>query len=331
MADAFQESLLRLLADNRFHSGAELAAELGVSRTSVWKSVRGLEALGLEVAALPGKGYRVVSPLELLDEAAIRADLNPEAEPLVSSLTIHGRLESTNTHLMNAAAQGAPAGAVCLAETQTAGRGRIGRDWVSPFGANIYLSLLWRFEDPSRIGGLSLAVGVGAIRALASQGIGEVGLKWPNDLLLGERKLGGILIEVAGEAHGRCAVVIGLGLNRYIPPALGRSIGQPWADFSEARARPPRNRLIAALLNELLPLLGNYADRGLEPYLPEWRRHHRLQGREATIHLGESRIRGRIEDITAAGLLVLRCEDGRRREFASGDVRLRAEGDGVHG
>ncbi|BBL75138.1 biotin--[acetyl-CoA-carboxylase] ligase [Methylomagnum ishizawai] len=324
MADTIQNRLLRLLADRRFHSGAAIAAELGVSRTAVWKWVRELEALGLEVAALPGKGYRVLSPLELLDGDAIRRHLGPEATASLASLLIHDRLDSTNTQLMRLAAEGAAAGTVCLAETQTAGRGRIGREWVSPFGANIYLSLLWRYEDTSRIAGLSLAVGVGVARALAGLGVADIGLKWPNDLLLGGRKLGGILIEVAGEAHGRCAVVVGLGLNRYLPPRLGHAIDQPWADLSTDGAPPPRNRLVAALLDELLPLLGHYAAVGLEPYLPEWRGHHRWQGREAVIHQGETRTQGRIEDISAAGLLILRCEDGRLREFASGDVRLRA-------
>jgi BirA family biotin operon repressor/biotin-[acetyl-CoA-carboxylase] ligase len=327
--DAFKKNLLRLLADQRFHSGTELAAELGVSRTAVWKAIRELESLGLEIAAVSGKGYRVASPLELLDAAAIRAELSPAAKGLLASLEIHDELDSTNTHLMRAAATGARLGTVCLAETQTAGRGRIGRDWISPFGANIYLSLLWRFDEPSRVAGLSLAVGVGVVRALAGLGVDGIGLKWPNDVLWGERKLGGILLEVTGEAHGRCAVVIGLGLNRYISPVLGRSIDQAWADLSQAAgaALPPRNRLAAALLNELLPLLEEYGERGLAATLPEWRRHHRLQGREATIHQGEARIRGRIADVTAAGLLVLQCEDGRLREFASGDVRLRAAGD----
>jgi BirA family biotin operon repressor/biotin-[acetyl-CoA-carboxylase] ligase len=329
--DALQKSLLRLLADNRFHSGAELAADLGVSRTTVWKSVRALESLGLELAALPGKGYRAMSPLEWLDGAALRADLAAEAGGLLASLEIHDCLDSTNAELMRAAALDAAAGSVCLAEAQTQGRGRVGRDWISPFGANVYLSLLWRFEDPSRAMGLSLAVGVGAVRALASVGVGGVGLKWPNDLLLGEGKLGGILIEVAGQAHGGCAVVVGLGLNRYLPPAAGRSIDQPWADLSRMSEPPPRNRLIAALLSELLPLLAHYGERGLAPYLPEWRRHHRLAGREVVLEQGKASIRGRIEDVSESGLLILRCEDGGLRDFASGEVRLRPAREAGHG
>jgi BirA family biotin operon repressor/biotin-[acetyl-CoA-carboxylase] ligase len=327
--DDFGKTLLRRLSDHRFHSGTELAELLGVSRTAVWKRIRELEALGLEVSALPGKGYRLLSPLELLDEAAIRESLNPEASMLLASLELHDEIDSTNSHLMRAAAAGAPTGTVCLAETQTAGRGRVGRDWISPFGANIYLSVLWRFEDPSRVAGLSLAVGVAVVRALAAMGLREVGLKWPNDLLWGESKLGGILLEVAGEAHGPCRVAIGVGLNRYISSSLGRTIDQAWTDLVRVAegAVPPRNGLAAGLLNELLPMLGDYEDQGLAPYLPEWRRFHRLQGREAVIHQGEASIRGRIEDVTAEGLLVLQCEDGSRRRFASGDVRLRTVAD----
>ena len=323
--DALPQSLLHRLADQRFHSGADLATELGVSRTSVWKAVGALGALGLEVLALPGKGYRLASPLELLDAARIHAALSPEAAALLASLDIHAEIDSTNAQLMRRAAQGAPSGSVCLAEAQSQGRGRIGRSWVSPFGSNVYLSLLWRYDEPSRIGGLSLAAGVGVARALEGLGVVGVGLKWPNDLLLEERKLGGILIEVAGEAHGGCAAVIGIGLNRTLPPQAAQAIDQPWADLALTEGGPPpRNLLAAALLNELLPLLADYAERGLAPWLPEWRRRHALAGREATLLAGSMQVKGRIEDVSEAGLLVLRCEDGRLREFASGEVSLRA-------
>lgn len=328
--DPLNKTLLRLLSDHRFHSGTELAAALGVSRTAVWKHIRDLEALGLDIAAVSGKGYRLTSPLQWLDEAAIRAGLNPAAAALLAKLDLHDELDSTNTHLMRAVPNGAATGTVCLAETQTAGRGRIGREWLSPFGSNVYLSLLWRFDDPSRAAGLSLAVGVAVVRALAGLGCGGAGLKWPNDVLWGESKLGGILLEVAGEAHGSCAVVIGVGLNRHIPASVGRAIDQAWADLAGiagGAAPPPRNRLIAALLNELLPLVADYEEYGLAPWLPEWRRHHRLQGREAVVHLGETRIRGRIVGVNDEGLLVLECEDGGLRRFASGDVRLRVAGD----
>jgi len=324
--DALDQSLLRTMTDGRFHSGTELAGILGVTRATVWNHVRALESLGLEIAALPGKGYRLLSPVELLSGAGIRAALAPSAAECLGDLDIHDEIDSTNSHLMRQAAQGARIGTVCLAERQLAGRGRIGRDWVSPFGANIYLSVLWRFEDPTQVAGLSLAVGVAIVRALKAAGFPGAALKWPNDVLWAHAKLGGILIEVAGEAHGQCAVVVGLGLNRHLPDSAASVIDQTWTDMGRATgvAVPPRNRLIAAILNELLPLLHGYPQQGLAPYLPEWRSAHAYQGQYATIHFGETRIEGRIADVTDDGLLILECTDGRRRSFASGDVRLRA-------
>lgn len=328
--DALKKNLLRLLSEPGFHSGTALAASLGVSRTAVWKAVRELEALGLAIAAVSGKGYRLAVPLELLSAAAISAHLDPKSEPLLARLELHDQLDSTNTYVMRHAAA-LPTGTVCLAESQTAGRGRIGRAWVSPFGANIYLSLLWRFEDTSRLSGLSLAVGVAVARALSGLGLRGLGLKWPNDILWEERKLGGILLEVAGEAHGGCAVVVGLGLNCYLPQTVGQTIDQPWVDLVQAMGTPPgRNVLVAALLNELLPLLAEYGGHGLAPYLDEWRGYHIFQNRDAILYQGETQIRGRIVDVTAAGLLVLEDDTGRRREFASGEVRLRAAG-AAHG
>jgi BirA family biotin operon repressor/biotin-[acetyl-CoA-carboxylase] ligase len=323
--DALTKTLLHLLSDNGFHSGAELARRLGVSRTVIWKAIRGLQQRGIEIAALSGKGYRVTQPVELLDETVIQSSLSSEAARLIGALHICDELDSTNTHLMRLAAEGASSGTVCLAETQTAGKGRTGRSWLSPLGANVYLSVLWRFDDHSLVAGLSLAVGVAAIRALDGVGVGGVGLKWPNDLLWEDRKLGGILLEVSGEAHGGCAVIVGLGINRYIPPAVGCGIDQAWVDLATVAgtSAPSRNRLVASILSELLPLLNEYRRAGLKPYLSEWRRHHQLTGREVVIHQGDRETVGTVEDVTAEGLLVLTCKDGKRREFASGDVRLR--------
>ncbi|CAL1241257.1 biotin--[acetyl-CoA-carboxylase] ligase [Candidatus Methylocalor cossyra] len=325
---ALEKTLLHILSDQRFHSGSELAAALQVSRTAVWKAIRGLESLGLPVSAVPGKGYRVAGPLELLNAAAIEAGLTPEARALLTGLELHDRIDSTNSQLLRAAAAGADAGRACLAETQTAGRGRVGRRWLSPLGANIYLSLLWRYDEPSQAAGLSLALGVAVLRALAEVGVTGVGLKWPNDFLWNERKLGGLLVEVVGESHGSCAVVAGLGLNRHLPREWGRNLDQAWTDLTEiaGSALPSRNRLAAALLNQLLPVLAGYPASGLSAYLTEWRAHHHLQGREAVIRQGDAWIRGRILDVTAAGFLLLECADGARREFASGDLRLRLAG-----
>ena len=325
--DARDKALIELLGDGRCHSGTELAERLGISRAAVWKHIRSLETLGLSVTALPGRGYRLLSPVEWLSEPAIRADLSPVAANLLAGLELHDALDSTNSHLLRRAQQGAVTGSVCLAEYQRAGRGRIGRDWVSPFGANLYLSILWRFEDPTQVAGLSLAVGVSVVRALRALGLPDISLKWPNDLLWEGAKLGGILLEVAGEAHGQCAVVIGLGLNRHVPASAAAAIDQPWTDLGRVTqsAPPSRNLMVPALLNELLPLLRDYSREGLAPYLPEWRAAHAHTGQPATLQVGDVRIDGQIVDVTEEGLLLLKDDEGRVRQFASGDVRLRVK------
>jgi len=319
-----KKALLRLLADGRFHSGAELARDLGLSRTAIWNLIHELESLGLEICAVRGKGYRLNRPLELLCETSIRGYLSEPASALASSLEIHDELDSTNSHLARQAAAGA---AVCLAEVQSAGRGRVGRIWLSPLGGNIYLSVLWHFDDHSAFAGLSLAVGVAVIRALRQAGVDGANLKWPNDILWHARKLGGILLEASGEAHGRHAIMIGIGLNLYMPPGRGQGIDQAWTDLAQIMggAIPPRNRLIALLLNELLPMLRDYGQTGLRAFLDEWRAYHCFDGQLVTLQQGTHRISGRVAGVTETGLLVLECEEGGRREFASGDMRLRAD------
>jgi len=289
--------------------------------------IHDLQARGLIISAVPGKGYLLSPPLELLESERILSALTEKATRAISTLEIHDELDSTNTYLMAQAAAGASTGTICLAESQTAGRGRIGRTWQSPFGGAIYLSLLWRFEDQASVAGLSLAVGVAIHRALRRMGIDGLGLKWPNDLLWQGRKLGGILLEVSGETHGRCAVVVGIGLNVEIPNHAAQSIDQAWTDLKQISAgkAPSRNQLVAHLLEELLELLAHYPERGLPAYLNEWRQWHCMAGRQATLHIGDKTIVGVVAGISDAGLLLLDCAEGGRREFASGDVRLRMD------
>ncbi len=325
---ASRKSLLGLLADGDFHSGNDLANALGVSRTAVWNMMRELKALGLGFNAISGKGYGLSRPFEQLDEAAIRRFLSAAADAQLGSIEIHDELDSTNSRLMGLAATSHPkAGAVCLAEFQTAGRGRAGRVWHSPWGGNVCLSLLWWFDELKAFSGLSLAVGVAVARALRGAGVDGVGLKWPNDILWQGRKLGGSLLEVSGEAHGRYAVVIGIGINVHIPPGHGDSIDQAWVDLDQITlgSPPSRNRLIALILNELLRLLPDFPVRGLQSYIAEWRQWHCQAGHRAILTLGQQTIRGVVGGVTDEGLLLLDCDEGGRKSFASGDLRLRLD------
>lgn len=319
--------LLQALADGRFHSGTELAQLLGISRSAVWKQLSALSELGVELLAVSGKGYRLQRPLQLLNPRQIEQHLDVRAKQLLGQLEIHDQIHSTNTHLLESARLGGDSGRVCLAEQQTAGKGRRGRQWVSPFGHNIYLSVLWRFQGgPAAIAGLSLAVGVAVVRALRGLGVADAGLKWPNDIYWRQRKLAGILIEVSGESSGPCHAVMGLGLNVYLPEQQAESIEQDWIDLHSILAESAlgkRNRLVAELLNQLLPILADYELRPLAHYIEEWRRYDCMQGKQVNIFMAEQVYSGVVSGIDEQGLLLLKQEDGQNRAFASGEVSFR--------
>ncbi len=319
--------LLTILNDGRFHSGESLAGCLGgISRAAIWKTIQNLQALGLEIHAVRGRGYRLAEPVELLAAAAIQDGLTVAARSWVSTLEVHERIDSTNTYLMNRAKEGLPGGTVCLAEWQSAGRGRRGRSWVSPFAANLYLSLLWRFAlEPALLSGVSLAVGVAAIRALNSVGIDGLGLKWPNDVLWQRRKLAGVLLEFGGESAGPCHIVAGVGLNVAMPRSTEQEIDQPWVDLRTIVGRQEqlsRNRLAARLISELVAALIQFEQQGLDAFREDWRRFDLAQGHPVTLHLPGAVIAGIARGVDASGALLLETAAGMRR-FLGGEISLR--------
>ena len=316
------DQLLKLLSDGQFHSGQELASRLGVSRTAVWKQIQKLKGLGLEVEVVRGRGYRLKRPLCLLDAGKIRKHQRHE----VPHLEVLTAVDSTNRYLLDRADR-LPKGSAALAEYQSAGRGRFGRRWVSPFGANLYLSLLWRFWGIERTAGLSLAVGVAALRALEDLGISGIGLKWPNDLLFRGRKLGGILTEARGEAHGTATVVIGIGINVSMPPEAAREIDQPWTDLREVTGTIlDRNLLATALIDRLLPAAERFEDSGFGPFREDYRRRCVILGRPVWVVEGERRFPARALDIDEIGELVVELPEGRIRKVSGGEVGLRGRG-----
>lgn len=318
--------VIRLLADGELHSGAELAERLGVSRAAVWKAVhKAGEVLGVSVSSVRGRGYSLPAPLELLDPDRIMAAMSPRGRKRVARLEVHNDIDSTNNYLMREALAGAESGFLCLAERQTAGRGRHGRTWVSPFGTNIYLSLLWRFPfGPGGLGGLSLAAGAAVAGVLAAEGVADIGLKWPNDVLWRRRKLAGLLLEVAGEAQGPSLVVVGLGLNTRLPTALATEIDQPWVDLESVPglARCGRNRLVARLADRLAEAMVVYGESGLSPFLPEWARFDRYRGELVEIRLGDGRTVGIHAGIDENGALLL-DRGGEVTAYQAGEVSLR--------
>ena len=319
-------ALARLLADGRFHSGEALAAALGVSRAAVWKHVRELGAeLGLAVDAVRGRGYRLTGPIELLDRTRIADALAPETAAALAELVVLDTVGSTNGHLIGQRPPRSGLGIACVAEQQTAGRGRRGRSWVSPFGANVYLSLLWQFELPAAaLAGLSLAVGVAAAEALRRLGLGEAALKWPNDLLWRGRKLGGILVELAGEAEGPTRAVVGIGVNHRMPLRSALLIDQDWTDVCSAfpHAPPSRCDLVAALLDGVVAGVQRFAASGLAPFLPAWDELDGLRGREVVVRIGDRSVVGTELGVAPSGALRLLTADG-EREYVAGEVSVR--------
>ena len=323
-----QKQILMLLADGEFHSGTELAGTLGISRSAICKQLKGLSELGLQHAAVSGKGYRLDKPLELLAHEPINAMLDAQHKAIISTLEIHDTLNSTNSYLVERSHNDAPSGLVCFAEHQTAGKGRRGRLWVSPYGSNIYLSVLWRFQQGgmAAAAGLSLAIGVAVIRALKQQHIHDVGLKWPNDIYSQGKKLGGILIEISGEADGPCAAVIGLGLNLFLPETQAQPITQAWTDLTKITGANPaiRNKLAGSVLNHILAVVNGFETVGIQAYLDEWRSYDCLKGLPATLFVGSQQVTGLVDGIDDNGLLLIKRPDGRIQAFASGEVSFSA-------
>lgn len=318
--------LLELLADGRFHSGEALGTALGVSRAAVWKQLRALQALGLELHAVRGRGYRCTQALELLSKEHVYAALSAERAARLSELSIHSEIDSTNTYLLRRAGDGAPRGSVCLAETQRGGRGRRGRAWFSPFASNIYLSLLWRFPaSPTALSGLSLAAGIGVLRAVRELGLDDAGLKWPNDILYCGRKVAGVLLDMAGESGGPSHVVVGVGVNVRMPSDAGDAIDQPWSDLSELLGTSvSRNHLAGRLIEHLLDVMATFEHAGLQAFMDEWQRYDLVAGRDVQLLLPNGVVWGQARGIDPSGALMV-CAGGQARRFASGEVSLRIQ------
>ncbi len=319
---AFQT--LRALADGAFHSGEDIARLLGLTRSAVWYGIRDLNAAGLQVETVRGRGYRLVRALSLLDAARLNNALGPLAGAF--ELEIVNSLDSTNSALLARAAQGAPGGLVLAAEQQSAGRGRRGRAWRSQLGHALTFSLLWRFACGAReLAGLSLAVGIALTRALRAAGAAEAQLKWPNDILLPAGKLAGILIEMQGDMLGPSAAVIGIGVNVRADAAVSAAVEQPVADLEAAAgAAVDRNLLLAALLRELHAVISTFAARGFAPLRGEWQALHAFQDQPVSLQLPDgSTLRGLARGVADDGALLLDT-DGVITRHHSGECSLRA-------
>lgn len=305
-------------------SGDALARELGVTRAAVWKRIQGLRAAGVDIQGRAGDGYSLAQPLDLLDPRQIREGLSATVLDQLGALEVAWTVASTNTELLRRSTPGRGVD-VLLAERQTGGRGRRGRHWASPLAAHIYVSLSRGFGGGlSRMGGLSLAVGVAVVEALHGLGFGQAGLKWPNDVVVDGHKLGGLLVEGGGEFAGPARAVIGLGLNVRMPTAAAEEITQPWTDLDTlAGQQLSRNQVVAALLSALLPALALFEQQGLAPFLPRYAGMDVLQGRTVRVEDAGTWHEGLACGLAEDGALKVLIE-GRETCFHAGEVSVRA-------
>ena len=321
-------SVFAELADGEFHSGEQLAETLGVSRSAVWKTVESLRGLGATLQAVRNRGYRLRSGSDALDSGRITGLLPPTVRGHVHSVETAWTVDSTNSVLLARQNPSFGTSDVLLAEYQTAGRGRRGRAWVAPPGGSICLSLSWAFRDvPQDLGALGLVIGVCALRALRESGLEDTRLKWPNDLVIEGKKLGGILIELRAESAGPACVVIGIGLNVALGAQQLERIGEtgvsPTDLVTAGLQQPSRNALAAVLVTQFVRGLLAFEKEGLKPFAEEWRAADALRGRQIDVHTLEGVARGLARGIDLHGALVVETPNGIRR-FISGDVTVRA-------
>jgi BirA family biotin operon repressor/biotin-[acetyl-CoA-carboxylase] ligase len=333
-ATTLVQRVFNALADGAVHSGEQLAAGHGVTRSAVWKAVGALQELGVAIEAAPNRGYSLATPIVPLEAGQIRARLAPDVSPRLRHGEVAWSLASTNSGLLAPAAQSArselSAGQFdfLAAEYQSAGRGRNARRWFAPPGGALCLSLGWSFASlPKAISAISLAVGVCALRALAAVAPLAVRLKWPNDLVVDDRKLGGVLMELRAEGAGPAYVVIGIGINCALGAEVTRRVqatGAEPVDLAALGVLPcDRNRLAALLLDQLVRGVLEFEQAGLAAFAAEWTAADALAGRVVTVKLADGEFVGHARGIDADGALCVHG-NGALRRFNSGDVSVRA-------
>lgn len=308
--------LISILADGDFHSGEQLGAKLGMSRAAINKHIQTVRDWGVDIFTVPGKGYSLPSPIQLLDEGKILAAL-PEGRVNVLSV-----IDSTNQYLLDRISELA-SGDACVAEYQQAGRGRRGRKWFSPFGANLYLSMYWKLDQgPAAAMGLSLVIGIVMAEVLQKLGAEDVRVKWPNDLYLKDRKLAGILVELTGKTGDAAQLVIGAGINLKMREPASDSINQGWINLQEAGVNIDRNQLTATLLQELRSALRQFEVEGLPPFITRWSKLDNFLDRPVKLLIGEQEIHGIERGIDQQGALLLE-QNGVIKPFIGGEISLR--------
>lgn len=324
-----RNEIVKRLISGEFCSGEQLGQALGISRAGVAKHIKALQELGLDIYSVSGRGYKLAHAISLFDKTSLLKVLPEYSEQQIHVLHV---IDSTNDYLKQQIQfedkERLRNGTVCMAEAQTAGRGRQGKKWVSPFGCSLYCSMYWEFDGGYQsISGLSLAVGLAVVRAVQSLGEMDVGLKWPNDVYAQGKKLAGILIDVEGHMHGSCQSIIGIGLNMALPGNV-EAISQPWTDLQQIFGKAPEKNMMAGnLILHLNNVLTDFEHSGLKPFVEEWNQLDIYRGKEVRLLMGKNAIAGKAKGIDDSGAVQLEMldESGNlvTRSFFGGEISVR--------
>ena len=310
--------LVSVLADGEFHSGEQLGEMLGMSRAAINKHIQTLKEWGIDIFTVTGKGYSLSAPIQLLSEASINTQLEQ------GRLAVIPVIDSTNQYLLERI-DTLQSGDACVAEYQQAGRGRRGRQWISPFGVNLYLSMYWRLEQgPAAAIGLSLVIGIVLAETLKELGADGVRVKWPNDIYLNDRKLAGILVELTGKTGDAAQIVIGTGINLAMNAQSADSINQGWINLQEAGVTVDRNLLAASIVNKMRTALAHFERDGLSPFIDRWACLDNFMDRPVKLLIGDREILGIARGIDQQGGLILE-QDGIRKSWVGGEISLRPQ------
>ncbi len=319
-------ALLDQLQDGHAHSGEDIAARLGVTRAAIWNHVKRLQAEGVEIHAVSGKGYRLPGGYEFLNRHAIELAFAANTRRAIRTVHLDEVTDSTNQRLLDLANVEDIQGIAWLAEYQKRGRGRRGGTWLAPPGSGLCLSLGWRFDTPpASMSALSLVVGIAVVRALTRMGASDVALKWPNDVYFDGRKLAGILIEMRSEFGGPCTVVIGIGINIALSADARARIDALATDVAAAcGSAPSRNTAAAVIFDELVIVLQDFEHAGFDAYTDEWQRHDLLAGRRIRVEVPERIVSGIARGVGADGTLLVE-HSGRTEAFLAGHIVMESD------
>ncbi|ODR85057.1 bifunctional biotin--[acetyl-CoA-carboxylase] ligase/biotin operon repressor BirA [Shewanella xiamenensis] len=311
-----KREILGLLSSEHFVSGEELATQLGISRAAVSKHVDALEDYGVAIYSVKGRGYKLANPISLIDSARLIQSID-------NRCFYFDEIPSTNGFMLSHTSE-LKSGDVCVAEYQSAGRGRRGRTWVSPYGHHLYFSQFWSFpQGMAQAMGLSLVVACSLVEVLKSFGVDNIGVKWPNDIYLNYKKLAGILIEMSGQADSECQLIIGIGVNMAMSEDQGKGIDQPWSDLSSLTDMPNKTDLVIALHKQLKRDIQLFEREGLAAFKTRWQQADLFHGKEIRLLMGENHVDGICRGIDEQGAVLLEAADG-IQAYIGGEISLRA-------